>query len=160
MDLCAAMYCPVLRCHQISGSVTLRAARAKRPRNRTARKARSLQSSEFIAVIIKKVRDRYAVATSGFESGSTALTGLPTAISDWCTRGRPTSGEVHSPGTARLLMSNLLRLSRAMPKGGKVQGEQSVPTDSISKGRDGCNIGRRGPAIAGVGCAEQASGSR
>jgi len=35
--LCCAMYSPALRCHQTSGSVTLRAVMVNRPRNSTAR---------------------------------------------------------------------------------------------------------------------------
>src|ERR1700732_4878685 len=48
--LCPVMYCPGLRSHHTSGSVTWRAAMAKRPRNNTARKTRSVRNILFIAV--------------------------------------------------------------------------------------------------------------
>src|ERR1700683_5631659 len=43
------MYCPVLRCHQTSGSVTLRAAMANSPRNSATRKTFFVRNGLFTA---------------------------------------------------------------------------------------------------------------
>src|SRR5580658_7697280 len=54
------MYCPVLRCHQTSGSVTLRAAMANSPRNSAARKTFLVRRSFFtVAWIIPRLGRRY-----------------------------------------------------------------------------------------------------
>src|SRR5260370_22714457 len=45
------MYCPALRCHQRSGSETLRAAIAASPRNRTARKPFLVRTRPIISIV-------------------------------------------------------------------------------------------------------------
>src|SRR5271169_5079026 len=54
------MYCPVFRCHQTSGSVTLRAAMAKSPMDSAARKTFLVRRRFFtVAWIIPRQGRRY-----------------------------------------------------------------------------------------------------